>query len=244
MHVSLYTGVFWAYVTQRGPDAACCASPRCGAGTFETCQHLFLACPDAAAAADWLLDLWAAVVGPSGVRPPRTAAVLLADDHRAWQPAGDALCALWTALRVSWLQAAWDMRCRRLLDPERCTVSPAGIVAATVAAVTKLLRRDYARTLGDVRTQTAAPSGWFRGTQSPKMTTAEFLERWGHRGVLCRVGAGVGGRPGQLEVLLKADAPVRLQRQQDGPGLGAAVADGQAGGVDAPADQQQPVAAA
>jgi hypothetical protein len=212
MHASLYSGVFWAYVTQRSAAHACCASPACGEGTFETTQHIFLTCPDVAPAADWLVRLWAAVVGAAAVPPPCSVEVLLADDHRIWQPAGDDnLTKLWTALRLSWLSAVWSMRCRRLADPDRCPVSPVGIVMATVANISRLINRDYARTVGDARTLTASPRDWFRGTATPTLARDEFLQRWGLNGVLCSLSpVNAAGQGGHLTVHLTAQRPVAL----------------------------------
>jgi hypothetical protein len=212
LHASLYSGVFWAYVTQRSAAHACCAAAGCGAGTFETSQHIFLTCPCVAPAADWLVRLWAAVAGPASPPPPCSAAVLLADDHRVWRAAGgEAYAKLWTALRLSWLSAVWALRCRRLADPERCAVSPAGVVAATVAGVTRLIRRDFTRTLGDVRALTASPSAWFRGTSSPQLAREGFVERWGMNGVLCSVSQGGGaGQDLTLTIHLTPLHPVAL----------------------------------
>jgi hypothetical protein len=138
--------------------------------------------------------------------------VLLADDHRVWQPAGgEDLAKLWTALRLSWLSAVWSLRCRRLADSERCSVTPAGIVTATVASITRLIRRDYARTVGDARTLTASPSDWFRGTSTPGLSREEFVKRWGVNGVLCSLSAvNAAGQGGHLIIHLAPSHPVSL----------------------------------
>jgi hypothetical protein len=211
MHASLYTGVFWAYVTGRGASHAACCSPSCkAAGLLDTMQHLFLECPDVQAAAQWLVRLWGAV-SPTGP-PPCTAAVLLAGDDRVWQPGGEeSHDELWTTLRLSWLHAVWSLRCRRLLDPERSPVTAAGVVAATVAAVTRLMRRDYARTVGDARCMSTAPRSWFRGTVVPTLAVDGFLKRWGANGVLCSVSPGnAEGQGRQLVVHLTVATPVAL----------------------------------
>jgi hypothetical protein len=175
---------------------------------FFSMQHMFLDCPHVAPAVDWLLDVWAAVAGPAG-RPPRTAAVLLADDDRSWSPAGDgAVRALWTALRVSWLHAVWVQRCRRQAN-QQWAVTAAGVAAATAAAVGRLIRRDFARVAVDARSSTAAPAHWFRGTRDPQLGLAAFLTRWGLGGVLCRVDPPAPGEAlGQLHVLFTTAAPV------------------------------------
>ena len=211
LHASLYSGVFWAYVTGRHAGQACCANPSCqGDQQLETMQHLFLDCPAVCGAADWLVRLWGAL--SPGNQPPRTAAVLLADDQRDWQPVGPPpRQELWTTLRLCWLQAVWSLRCRRFSDPERHQVSVAAIVAATVAAVVRLLRRDYTRTVGDARSMSSAPRHWFRGTSVPTLTVDSFLERWSGGGLLCTVTQGNGeGQGRQLVVLFSAGTPVSV----------------------------------
>ena len=212
LHMSLYTGVFYSYVTGKGAAHAGCTSPQCAEGTLETMQHLFLECPDVAPVADWLCRLWGAIVGPAGTAPPCTAGVLLADDQREWEPGGGvAHGELWTALRLCFLQAAWAMRCRRAADPQRFPGSAAGLVAAVVAGVAQLIRRDYARTQGDSRHMTAAPSDWFRGTTVPMLTSGGFLERWGIGEVLCDLGiVNAAGQYGPLAIKLTAIHPVAL----------------------------------
>jgi hypothetical protein len=211
LHASLYSGVFWAYVTGRHAGHACCQAPEClAAGTLETTTHLFLECPAVTAAADWLVRLWG-VLSP-GHQPPRSTAVLLADDQRTWLPGGEGhLPALWTTLRLAWLHSVWQLRCRRLADPERHSVTAAAIVAATVALVGRLLRVDFARTVGDARSMSAAPRHWFRGTSVPTLTVETFLERWGGAGGLCSITAGNGeGQGRQLTVHFSASRPVSL----------------------------------
>ena len=71
LHVALYSGMFLARVNpRRVADCVCCSSPAClAARKYETMQHLFLECPDVAAAPDWLVRLWVAI------SPPGAAAV-------------------------------------------------------------------------------------------------------------------------------------------------------------------------
>ena len=115
---------------------------------------------------------------------------LLADDDRVWQPGGnEEHSQLWTILWLSWIQAMWRLRCQRALDPERHAVTPVAVVAATVAAVTRL---DYAWTIGDARTMTTAPRHWFRGTSVPTQVASEFLGRWsGYAGSLCSLSPSI-----------------------------------------------------
>lgn len=215
LHVALYSGVFLARVNpRRAAESVCCSSPTCAAaGTYETMQHLFVTCPDIAAAADWLVRLWVAISPPGSAAPPCSATVLLADDDRVWRPVGgDEHCELWTILRLCWLQAVWRLRCQRTQDPERHVVTPAAVIAATVAAVKRLMRLDYTRTIGDVRTMTASPRNWFRGTSVPTLAVSEFLGRWsGHAGSLCSLSpTNAAGQGGRLVVHLSASSPVAL----------------------------------
>jgi hypothetical protein len=213
LHASLYTNVFIAHVTRGSAAAACCASPSCAAApAFETMQHLFLECPAVAPAAAWLLRLWAAVCSPASPPPPCTAAVLLADDQRVWRPSGgEHYEALWTATRLSWLAAVWALRCKQQADPQRHPLTSAAIVASTVARISQLIRRDYARIVGDARTLTAAPSDWFRGPSVPLLAREEFLARWGMGEVLCTLApVNAAGQGGGLRIRLSSMHPVAL----------------------------------
>ena len=62
------------------------------------------------------------------------------------------------------LQAMWCLRCQCTADPDRHAVTPAADVGATIAAVKRLMRLDYKRTVGDARTMTASPRHWSWGT--------------------------------------------------------------------------------
>ena len=222
MHLSLYSGVFYAHVTGQGAHTAACTSAACQhVHVLESTQHIFLDCPDVAATAGWLIRLWSAIGTLGEAAPPRTADVLLADDQRIWQPAGGGVRQqLWTALRLCWLAAVWAARCRRQSDPERFPVSAAGVVAATVAGVQRMIRRDFCRTMGDVRTMTATPAEWFRGAGEVKLTRAMFLERWSCNGVLCEVGPP--GPGGGLQMRLSATHPVALAVDEQLLALGSA----------------------
>ena len=72
-HVARYSDVLLARVNlRRAADCVCCSFPACfAAGTYETMQHLFLECPDVAAAADWLVRLWVAISLPGSLLPHR-----------------------------------------------------------------------------------------------------------------------------------------------------------------------------
>ena len=99
--MALYSGVFLGRVNpRRAAECVCSSSPVSFAGrTNETMQHLFLECPDVAAASDWLLRLWVTSLLGSAT-PPCSAAVLQADDDRLWQPEGsEEHHQLWNILR-------------------------------------------------------------------------------------------------------------------------------------------------
>ena len=139
--------------------------------------------------------------------------MLLADDERGWQPDGrEEHRQLWTILRLSWLQAVRRLRCQRALDPERNAVTPVAIVTATLAAVTRLMRLDYERTIGDARTMTAYTWHWFGGTPEPTLAAPEFLGRWsGYAGSLCSLSpTNASGQGGRLDDRLSLSTPVPL----------------------------------
>jgi hypothetical protein len=182
LHGALYCGAFAFHVFkhEEGPEvAATCAAAGCS-GCLETLTHLFVDCPCVGPALDWLLNLWQCI---GGSRPPRSAQVLLADDHRVWSPARE-LEELWTLLRVEFLRIVWGQRCRRL--HAGTSVQPAGIVAALVAAVQQHIRADWLRCQQDVRRLSLAcyssfPSG------SPRLSVTAFRARWGPPGLLFAV---------------------------------------------------------
>ena len=98
------------------PDLAArlCTNPAClASGIHEIISHTFIDCPAATPAIDWLLQTWQQLSN-APAPPPRTAAVLLADDIEAWpiahRPSGPALD-LWTRLRVCVLGSIWQVRC-------------------------------------------------------------------------------------------------------------------------------------
>ena len=176
-------------------------------------QHLFLECPDIAVASDWLVRLWVAVSPPGSAAPPRSAVVLLADDDCVWQfDISEEHRQLWTILRLCFLQAVWFLHCQRSLDPGQHAVAPADVVAASVAAVQRLMRLDYTRTIGDACTMTASPRHWFRGTSVPTLVASEFLGRWaGHEGTLCSLSpTNAAGQGGRLIMHLSSSFPVTL----------------------------------
>ena len=185
LHVALYSGVFFTRVNLRHATASmCCSSTACSAaGTYETMQHLFLECPDVAAASDWLVRLWVAVSPMGSAAPPHSAAVLLAEDDHVWQPDGsEEHRQLWTILRLCFLQAVWCLHCQHSLAPERHAVTSATAVAATVAAVQRLMRLDYVRTIGNAHTMTALVPRHI----GAHLAASEFLGHWaGHAGTLC-----------------------------------------------------------
>ena len=83
------------------PATRLCTNPAClASGIHENISHTFIDCPAAAPAIDWLLQTWQQLFN-APAPPPRTAAVLLADDIEAWpiahRPSGPALD-LWTRL--------------------------------------------------------------------------------------------------------------------------------------------------
>lgn len=186
LHGSLYVGALLCHIRVLPKQQACCAHPACQ-GELETFSHAFLLCPAVARAAEWVCGVFGAVAGCAP--PPASARVLLADDDVEWVPPG--ADQVWLALRAAYLHAVWQLRCRRSLTG--VPFSAAGVCGAVVAAVSASIRRDWARATEDLVRLSGACPEWFRG-RSPARTVAQFQERWAHRGVLCRVNRGAGGR--------------------------------------------------
>ena len=122
LHGSIGCNAFMFHILRQGrnsnvqDDMRLCRSPDCtAAGHPEDITHAFLSCPDILPAIDWLLNAWAALAGLDRP-PPKSAALLLADDINAWpediRPTGPAY-RLWTRLRVNVLGAIWRVRCAR-----------------------------------------------------------------------------------------------------------------------------------
>ena len=186
LHGSLYVGALLCHIRVVPKQQACCAHLACQ-GELETLSHAFLLCPAVAPAADWVCRVFGAVAGCAP--PPASARVLLADDDVEWVPPEAAQ--VWLALRAAFLHAVWQLRCRRSLTG--VPFSAAGVCGAVVAAVSASIRRDWARATEDLVKLSGACPEWFRG-RSPARTVAQFVERWAHRGVLCRVSRVAGGR--------------------------------------------------
>ena len=200
MHGSLYCSAFTAYLFDGTAESAYCTASCCQQQP-ETLTHLFMECPSVRPAVDWLLDMWQCI---GGVRPPRDALVLLADDHRVWTPALEQHRGLWTLLRLEFLYAVWSSRCRRSTGGSE--VQPAGVAAVVVAKMRRHIELDWLRTSSDVRRLSSACSSWFRGRESG-LEVVDFLARWGPPGVLCVV---TGADPGVMKVTLTTSSPLPL----------------------------------
>lgn len=186
LHATLWTNAYHSHVRASmalADSRPFCAHPGCD-GELEGLLHLFMHCPRAAPVIDWLLDVWQAVAGE---RPPRCAAVLLADCHTVWRPPCKHLQQLWTVLRLSTLHALWKTRAvAAVANPPLPLPPPAAVVAAAVRGVRRLIQLDYTRVVVDARGLTNASSAWFAG-RDPRLGLDEFLRRWGRGGVLCSV---------------------------------------------------------
>jgi len=145
----------------------------------------------------WLQDLWEKV---EGRRPPLSAAVMLADDHRAWRPRQQAL---WTRLRVATLHAVWHCRSWR---HELVGSFAAAAVARIVEHVRAAIQRDWMRVTEDVRLLSDLPADYFRG-RNPRLEHEDFVASWAHRSVLCSINQG------NLVVHISLQSPVAVPVQ-------------------------------
>lgn len=187
LHGCLYVGAFLCHIGVLPPAAACCPHPSCAAAEpppLDGLTHSFLTCPAVEAAAGWVAAVFAAVSG--GAPPPLCPRVFLADETSVWAPPPP-LAHLWTHLRLAYLHAVWRLRARRSLAGEELT--PVAVCGATVAAVRAAIRRDFTRATRDLRRLGGTYAEWFRGRDA-SIQVGEFLRRWAHGDVLCRVTQG------------------------------------------------------
>jgi hypothetical protein len=185
LHAALPCYAMHAFVQNIGsgsrrPDGRPFAACRCCSGkgpggrhALETYTHLFCECPVFADAKGWLLDVWQDI---SGVRPPDTAAALVADEPEAW-PSGDRPGAgdrmlLWQALRLTLLFNIWAARCSD--DPAQR--SSRAVVKRTVDTLRDTVVQHFHRTYHRTTLLRCLPKACFaRQQQKP---SAANLRVW------------------------------------------------------------------
>jgi hypothetical protein len=221
LHGKLGCNAFLHHVQRRSPAIAhpcsnLCLSPACAAARHvETLSHAFLDCVDAAPAMDWLCATWAALTLQAA--PPRSAAVLLADDLRAWttdSPADDTqLLALWTRLRVTVIGSIWAARCARGQGRLRHVSLARYAIRLAVQSLKGAIERDWLRVSQDIRflDNGCFCTDWWRGLD-PKLSLSRFRSLWAHLGVFCVVDAGDDGavppRAASVTLRLGEDLPI------------------------------------
>lgn len=164
----------------------CQAVPR----PLETLSHLFLECPVGQAALLWLSQLWIAIQPAASPPPPLSSAVWLADDWSTWRPGGTGLRPVWNLLRATMLKHVWLARQRVASGSrEAASFSAQQIVGAFVSEIRQLIRQDWQRVEGNLRTASGVGPMWLRG-RSLILTPSKFKRRWCARGVLASVTLG------------------------------------------------------
>ena len=201
LHGSVYCGQ--SMLRARRTDEAGAACPHhCAAGGLQTILHLFIDCPLARAVWSWVGDIWVHV--SSGSRPPITAAVLLADDDRAWRPRPK-LAPLWMRLRLSVLHALW---CAAGQARHGHVPASARTIAMRVLSFCRSLMVQHWFRVGLRRPQLGACPNWLMA-RNPALTLETFQDWWCASSVLCRVVAVAGAKP-RMEVVWDAVVPVPL----------------------------------
>ena len=130
LHEAIWCGAFSAYIgrcrqqlsLEKASVQAACPRPACQ-GQPKTLTHLFLTCPSSARVLTWLSAIWTQLKGSPG--PPLSAALLMADDQRRWQPQPAHLQPLWTQLRIAALAAIHTARAQRRQSMPTITTSVA-----------------------------------------------------------------------------------------------------------------------
>jgi hypothetical protein len=207
---------------------------RCGeltcvhqSGARSNLTHIFLGCPEYAAARQWFADLWAAISG--GPTPPTAcAALMLGDQPDAWEHhplaqdegAGCSLARLWTALRVTFLFAVW---CTHMEGGGGLRGS-AGVVQRTVEELQRVMRAQFRVSALQDDTLDALPTRMLTADLKPAKLE-DFTEAWAHGDVLCSVEEQPGGGGLSLRVRLSLQHPVPAPMAAGGDPAGAQEAD-------------------
>jgi exonuclease III len=170
LHGQLYCGAFWARVRESATlNDACCVGHTC-VKQLDTLSHMFVECPSIVPALEWLLDVWHAI---SGNRPPKDARVVVADDHRVWQPQSQVLGHVWTVLRVLYLHAVW--RCAVIHRMTGQMVVSSAVIAMVVRDVRRVLQCEWARVLdGGAALAGSVPLS----AEAQPLAVAAFKEKW------------------------------------------------------------------
>lgn len=186
-----------------GGSAGDCRRPQCAAAHHvEGIAHGMLECPVAAAVWQWVADLWAASApragsGDAARAPPRTAAVLLIGDRRAWDPGGPDLRDRWDVVRLAAL-----FYLTRCLGEARAAPSTAQRVVAQVVAYLRVrMQQDFTRATHSPAAIAVAHPSWL---PADRRDTLPFAKRWEDGGALCEV------QGGRLRLLLSVSHPVPL----------------------------------
>ena len=195
------------------PASRLCSHPAClASGAHENITHAFLDCPAAAPAIDWLLTAWQNLSGATSP-PPRTAAVLLADDINAWpadtRPSDARTLDLWTRLRVNVIGAIWRVRCLRSETNLRDQSLARRAITIAVDSIVEAIQRDFQRTQGDLRDMENTGgnfcSSWWRGRDT-KMAIGAFQKIWARPAYFCSVEGPADDR--RLQLHLGQDQPI------------------------------------
>ena len=127
------------------------------------------------------------------MRPPQTAALLLADDPAEWPEAAEDTQGyqLWTRLRVATLGAVWSLRCQRSAEGEGSFARRA--VSLAISTVVSAIERDWRRSQADVRRIDNGDFSrdWWRAVDASS-TIGAFATQWATPAFLCEV---VGDKP-------------------------------------------------
>jgi exonuclease III len=194
LHGALWCGALRAYIGRRRQQLslqeasllAACPRPACQ-GQPETLTHLFLTCPASVRVWSWIAAVWTQLSGSEG--PPLSAALLMADDQRHWQP-GAHLQPLWTQLRIATLAALHSARAQRRKGIPTTATS---VAARLVHLMRSAMLRDWQRVRGRNSLAALADgvccSTWLRGRQ-PFISLEQFQQHWGQPGALYQLSTG------------------------------------------------------
>ena len=146
---------------------------------LETLSHVFVQCPVAARAWQWMQALWLRLDPAAGPLPLHRQRLMLLGHHGQWQPSRQCQH-LWEYMRILLLHCLWAVRCSAAGTPAHTAQA---VVAKMVATLRHQVAMDWQRVQSDIRWGTGMPFSWFRG-RDPHITTRAFKAKWCRRGVI------------------------------------------------------------
>ena len=184
LHAAVPVGALRMHGAHGGALMACaCQQQPCQEPEplLATLSHVFVQCPVAEAAWQWVADTWQRVQ-PGPPVPVSDVRVILLDDSRVWAPARGRE-GLWTLMRLLMLESLYVTTAGQQQQQQQ-QEQPISVSAAAAAAIyrcrtalQRLMQVDWLRVGHDLREDAGVPLSWLRGP-APMMSSRAFQQRW------------------------------------------------------------------